>query len=296
MTTRTLPTIANPAASRPQNLAFEPSAEALARFNGGLQAAANDDNTISIYDVIGSDGWSEGITAKRVAGALRAIGSRDVVVNINSPGGDVFEGIAIYNLLRDHPHNVTVRVVGLAASAASLIAMAGDEIQMARSGFMMIHNVWVIAMGNRHDLRAAAEWIEPFDDALADVYAARTGGDKAVMAALMDKETWLSGAQAIDQGFADDYMPADQVEEKEPENPDAFALRRVENIMARQGVPRSERYNLLSAIRGPRDTARSATGTGARDPAGSGNIAARDTGEQAWGEIMAALKSSNRFC
>ncbi|HCF5801664.1 TPA: Clp protease ClpP, partial [Pseudomonas aeruginosa] len=104
------------------------------------------------------------------AGALRAIGGDvDVTVNINSPGGDVFEGLAIYNLLREHKGKVSVNIIGLAASAASFIAMAGDEIRIGRAAFLMIHNAWLIAMGNRNDLREIADWLEPFDMTLADI-------------------------------------------------------------------------------------------------------------------------------
>lgn len=87
----------------------------------------------------------EGVTAKRISAALRAIGEQDIVVNLNSPGGDMFEGLAIYNLLRAHSGKVTVNILGIAASAASIIAMAGDEIKMGRGAFLMIHNCW--AMG-----------------------------------------------------------------------------------------------------------------------------------------------------
>ncbi len=91
----------------------------------GFKAAATDDNSISVFDVIGQDYWGEGVTAKRIAGALRAMNGADVTVNINSPGGDMFEGLAIYNLLREYEGRVTVKVLGIAASAASVIAMAG---------------------------------------------------------------------------------------------------------------------------------------------------------------------------
>ncbi|MCA2026147.1 ATP-dependent Clp protease proteolytic subunit [Enterobacter sp. K16B] len=121
---------------------------ALDRWDGGIKAAATDDNSISVFDVIGQDYWGEGVTAKRIAGALRAMNGADVTVNINSPGGDMFEGLAIYNLLREYEGRVTVKVLGIAASAASVIAMAGDEIQIGRGAFLMIHNCWVYAMGN----------------------------------------------------------------------------------------------------------------------------------------------------
>ncbi|EOG9562751.1 head maturation protease, ClpP-related [Salmonella enterica subsp. enterica serovar Newport] len=117
------------------------------RWNGGIKAAATDDNSISVFDVIGQDYWGEGVTAKRIAGALRAMNGADVTVNINSPGGDMFEGLAIYNLLREYQGKVTVKVLGIAASAASVIAMAGDDIQIGRGAFLMIHNCWVVAMG-----------------------------------------------------------------------------------------------------------------------------------------------------
>ena len=136
---------------------------ALDRWQPGVQAAADTDNSISSYDVIGEDFWTgEGVTVKRIDAALRKIGNRDVVVNINSPGGDVFEGIAIYNRLREHPAQVHVRVLGLAASAASIIAMAGDKIEVGEAAFIMIHNAWVMAVGNRHDMAEVAAFLEPF--------------------------------------------------------------------------------------------------------------------------------------
>ena len=91
---------------------------ALDRWDGGIKAASTDDNSISVFDVIGQDYWGEGVTAKRIAGALRAMNGADVTVNINSPGGDMFEGLAIYNLLREYEGRVTVKVLGIAASAA----------------------------------------------------------------------------------------------------------------------------------------------------------------------------------
>src|SRR5690625_4941230 len=164
-----------PLAARIPLVRSEVAARAIERWSEGIRAARDSDNTISILDEVGEDFWGEGVTAKRIAPALRDLGGRDVVVNINSPGGDVFEGLAIYNLLREHEGHVTVKILGLAASAASVIAMAGDEIQIARAGFMMIHNTWVVAAGDRNALRDIADMLEPFDGALADIYAARSG-------------------------------------------------------------------------------------------------------------------------
>ena len=144
------------------NVNFDISPKALQLWNPGVQAAASEENDIGIFDVIGEDFWGEGVSSKRIASALRNIGSENpVTVNINSPGGDLFEGLAIYSLLKEHKGAVTVKVLSLAASAASIIAMAGDQIQVARAGFFMIHNAWTLAIGNRHDLRDIADFLEP---------------------------------------------------------------------------------------------------------------------------------------
>lgn len=235
---------------------------ALDRWNPGLHAAAkegDEDRTISVYDVIGHDYWTgEGVTAKRVAAALRTMGAGPVTVNVNSPGGDMFEGLAIYNLLREHKGEVTVKVLGLAASAASIIAMAGDTVQIARAGFLMIHNAWVVAMGNRHDLREYADTLEPFDRAMADIYAARTGQELKAMAKLMDKETWIGGNDAVEEGFADELLASDQVESGKGKA-SASAVRRVESALRSTGMPKSEAMRLISELK-----------SSAGDPAGNG--------------------------
>lgn len=135
---------------------FDLRPDAIERWQPDVRAASEGDATISIYDAIGDNWDGTGVTAKRIGAALRNIGARDVTVNVNSPGGDFFEGVAIYNLLREHQGKVTVRVMGLAASAASVIAMAGDEILMGDGSFLMIHNAWAVAIGNRHDMADAA--------------------------------------------------------------------------------------------------------------------------------------------
>lgn len=235
-------------------------ARALDRWNAGVQAAdKEDERTISVYDVIGHDYWTgEGVTAKRVSGALRALGKGPVTVNVNSPGGDMFEGLAIYNLLREHDGEVTVKVLGLAASAASVIAMAGDKVQIARAGFLMIHNAWVMAVGNRHDMVEVAATLKPFDDAMAGIYAARTGKDAKAMAKLMDAETWIGGETAIEDGFADELLPSDQVS-KGAAKASASAVRRVEAALRASGMPKSEAVRLISEFK-----------ASAGDPAGGG--------------------------
>lgn len=247
--------IALPRFEAPKGIEWDLPDDVLAKWQPGLQAAeGGGDNTISILDVIGIDWWTgEGVTAKRIAGALRAIGDKDVTVLINSPGGDMFEGLAIRSLLAEHPGRVTVKVLGLAASAASVIAMAGDEIQIARAGFFMIHNAWLIAMGDRNALREIADMMEPFDAAMADLYAARSGIAVKDIVKMMDKETWIGGSAAVEQGFADALLPSDALDDSKAQAsalPDRkAALQTIEQSLAKgERLPRSQRRLLMKAI------------------------------------------------
>jgi len=224
-----------------------PSA-AMERWNGGIKAAKPDENSISVFDVIGADYWGEGVTASRIAGALRSMNGADVTVNINSPGGDMFEGLAIYNLLREYEGKVTVKVLGLAASAASIIAMAGDDIQIGRGAFLMIHNCWVYAMGNRHDLSQIAADMEPFDKAMGDIYSYRSGLSAEDIAEMMEGETYIGGRDAVDKGFADRLLSADEI--SDDDDSPAVALRKLDALSAKAETPRSERRKLLKALSG----------------------------------------------
>lgn len=227
--------------------------KALQSWNPDLRpaAAAEGEHSITILDPIGRGYGEEGVSAKRIAAALRSIGENPVDVFINSPGGDVFEGLAIYSLLLQHKAKVTVKVLGVAASAASVIAMAADEVQIMRSAFLMIHNTWVCACGDKHAFRAVAEWLDPFDQALADIYTARTGIDKAEIGALLDKETWIGGGDAVERGFADGFLAADQVTqdlENGLKTSPAAASRKADYLMARGNAPRSMRRELLAVL------------------------------------------------
>lgn len=220
----------------------------------GVRALTVGDNVITMFDVIGEDYWSGGgITAKKVASQLKAIGDRPVEVQINSPGGDMFEGIAIFNVLREHPQDITVKVMGMAASAASIIAMAGDHVEMGAASFLMIHNCWVLAIGNRHDMRETAEWLEPFDQAMVDLYAARTSQKPADIAKWMDAETYMSGSQAVERGFADALLAADQIttdDKTKSSDRDVNDLRALELQLVSAGMSRSAARARINKIKG----------------------------------------------
>lgn len=237
------------------------------RWNPAIKASDENDNTIGIYDPIGYDYWDDsGVTAKRISAALRSLDGADVVVNINSPGGDVFEGLAIYNLLREYKGHVTVRVLGVAASAASFIAMAADEIQIARAGFFMIHNAWTGLWGNRNDLRETADFLEQIDDTIADIYHVRSGLSMDELKADMDKERWINGRDAIDSGFADAFLPSDVVvEDTKNFTKEKVAAHKADILLAKAGMSRSSRRELIQDLRGTPGATNQATPSASND-------------------------------
>ena len=227
---------------------FDVRPDALERWQPEVRAAQESEASISVYDAIGENWEGTGVTAKRIGAALRSIGQRDVTVNINSPGGDFFEGVAIYNLLRQHQARVTVRVMGLAASAASVIAMAGDDILMGDGAFLMVHNAWAVAIGNRHDMKDASERLAPFDAAMAQVYASRSGITVAEAAALMDKETWIGAGQAVVDGFATGLIDRAAITQDPKAHGGRKALALVEASMARAGHSRTARREAIRSL------------------------------------------------
>lgn len=248
---------------RPQNFQWDAPSDVLAKWaETPLAAGENDDSTITMFEVIGEDWWTGGgVTAKRISAALRSIGDKDVTVKINSPGGDMYEGIAIYNLLRAHKAKVTVEVLGWAASAASIIAMAGDEIRMGLGTFMMVHNAWGVVIGNRHDMREAATLFDGFDSAIVDIYEARTGLKRAEIVKLMDAETFMGPSEAVKNGFADAVDDGISAPEGDAKNMDRglMARRQTEAALARAGFSRDKRSELLTEMgvsAAPRDASR----------------------------------------
>lgn len=158
---------------------------------------------IRIYGEIGF--WE--VEAANVAREIEALDVDEITVRINSPGGDVFDGIAIMNLLRNHKAKVTTVVDGLAASIASVIMLAGDEVEVSPSSMVMIHQAWFVAVGNKKDLRDAADLLGQIEDAtIIPAYVAKTGKSKDEIVAMLEAApdgTWLSAEQAIENGFAD---------------------------------------------------------------------------------------------
>ncbi|TWU67299.1 ATP-dependent Clp protease proteolytic subunit 1 [Crateriforma conspicua] len=170
----------------------------------GMQVDADADTpTIYMYDVIGPS-WAGMIDDQLFVDALEQIGDApEIMLRINSPGGDVFKASTIYNLLRDHAAAITVRIDGVAASAASLIAMAGDRIEIASNAMVMIHQCSTIAWGNKDELRRATSMLEKADTQAVQTYVDRTGGDKNTIIDWLQAETWFTADEAVENGFAD---------------------------------------------------------------------------------------------
>lgn len=163
-----------------------------------------------------SDWWSNGGQVVARSFRNRLATCKDVTVYINSPGGDVFAGAELYTALREHTQGkVTVKVTGIAASAASLVAMAGDEVLMSPVAYMMIHNPWSMAAGNSADHRKEADVLDEITEGLLAAYTTKTGRNRDEIAAMLDAETYMSAQKCVDLGFADGILYQDGKEKAE---------------------------------------------------------------------------------
>lgn len=167
----------------------------------GDDRAEPDTATVFVYESIGG---SFGITADEFAAELQAITASNIKLRINSPGGSVFDSIAIYNSLNQHPARITTYVDSLAASGASVVAMAGDQIIMMPGSQMMVHQASMVEDGNPDDMRKAAEFLDRQSENIAGIYAQRAGGTAAHWRELMNAETWAFASEAVDMGLADE--------------------------------------------------------------------------------------------
>jgi ATP-dependent Clp protease protease subunit len=202
-------------------------------------AAKSDEATVYIYEEIDSF-W--GVAAQDFVRELAGIKASTIHVRINSPGGDVFDGMAIYNSLKRHPAEIVTHVDGLAASAASIVALAGDRVVMGTGSFMMIHNAWGIAIGDAPVMRQMADELEKITGALVGIYATRTGKEATEIQALLDAETWLSADEAVQAGFADETEEAKKASA-------SFDLSRFKNTPRQLQAARAEEPKKIETIR-----------------------------------------------
>jgi len=171
--------------------------------------------TIWIYDLIGYDFWTDGgIVAADFVKEIAELKVDTIHLRINSPGGDVFDARAMKTALDQHPANVIAHIDGYAASAASVVALAGDEIEIAEGGFFMIHKAWGLAIGNSEDMIDMAKMLEKVDGSLVTDYQKKSGQKQDQIEEWMRAETWFTAAEALEAGFVDRIYKGEKVENR----------------------------------------------------------------------------------
>ncbi|AXH61721.2 Clp protease ClpP [Providencia huaxiensis] len=206
-----------------------------------MKATSETSADIYIYDEIGM--W--GISAKRFTEDLISLGNiNHINLHIHSPGGEVFEGIAIYNQLKNHNANITVYIDGLAASMASVIAMVGDEVKMPKNAMMMIHKPWGVSWGDANDMRDYADLLDKVENVLIPAYMEKTGKTKEEIEAMLGEETWLTAEECVEHGFANTVI--------EPVKAMAsLSSKRIEEF---KSMPKSLQNTLKNSLANPRNT------------------------------------------
>lgn len=179
-------------------------------------ADPNEPRILELYGTIASESWfDDDVTPQMFKDELFA-GDGDVVIYLNSPGGDCIAASQIYTMLMDYKGNVTVKIDGIAASAASVIAMAGTEVLMAPTSLMMIHNPMTAAFGSRDEMQKAIEMLEEVKESIINAYEIKTNLSRARISHLMDSETWMNAKRAIELGFADAMMTEEKITAEMP--------------------------------------------------------------------------------
>jgi len=245
---------------------------------------------IWIYEQIGEDFWSGGgVTAKKFQEELAGIKAKQIDLHINSPGGQVFEGVTIYNLLKQHDATITTYIDGLAASIASVIALAGDKVVMAENALYMIHNPTGMVWGPAAEMRKMADVLDKIRSTMSTVYTGKTGKTEDEINGLLDAETWMTAAEAKEAGFVDeiaDEMDLAACAKFIPVMQKAGFKHIPENLSGERRPPENERdfERFLRDAGYSRKVAQSITARGFRD-------ALRDAGLQG---IPAAAASAPR--
>jgi ATP-dependent Clp protease protease subunit len=203
------------------------------KFWNWVRDADTGERTLVLNGQIAEDSWfGDEVTPEIFRDELMK-GEGNITVWINSPGGDVFAAAQIYNMLMDYKGNVTVRIDGLAASAASVIAMAGTTVEMSPVGMLMIHNPSTAVIGNTKEMQAAIQMLDEVKESILNAYELKTGQPRQQLSDLMDAESWMNAKKAVELGFADKILFANEDEEKQSEGVEAmlFSQRAVTNSL-----------------------------------------------------------------
>jgi len=187
--------------------------EQLKKIPQKFKAEHNDEEKvtiITIYGLIGDYWLEDSVSASDIDKAIKEAGDNDLIIYLNSPGGDAFDGITIYNRLKRHPGNVTVYVDGWACSAASVIAMAADKLIMGLGSMMMIHEATSFVWGTKRAMRKEADVLEELEEGIIDIYMTKAQATRDEIRQMVDAETWFSAQKAVEMGFADEVESSQQ--------------------------------------------------------------------------------------
>lgn len=227
---------------------------------------------LELYGTIAADSWFDDDVTPQMFKDELVSGSGDITVWINSPGGDCVAAAQIYNMLTEYKGNVTVKIDGIAASAASVIAMAGDKVLMSPVSMMMIHNPATAAFGDHAEMQKAIDMLEAVKESIINAYVTKTGMSRAKLSHLMDAETWMDANAALEMGFIDDVIKKEKAaetkeDEEEPDKEETvkaviFSRKAVNNALmnkmeARFGTPKPTQQE-QAEIEAPAETGRSA--------------------------------------
>ena len=203
------------------------------KFWNWVRDADTGERTLVLNGQIAEDSWFGDEVTPAIFRDELMKGEGNITVWINSPGGDVFAAAQIYNMLMDYKGKVTVRIDGLAASAASVIAMAGTTVEMSPVGMLLIHNPSTAVIGNTKEMQAAIKMLDEVKESILNAYELKTGQPRQQLSDLMDAESWMNAKKAVELGFADKILFANEDEEKQSEGVDAmlFSQRAVTNSL-----------------------------------------------------------------
>ena len=203
------------------------------KFWNWVRDADTGERTLVLNGQIAEDSWFGDEVTPAIFRDELMKGDGNITVWINSPGGDVFAAAQIYNMLMDYKGNVTVRIDGLAASAASVIAMAGTTVEMSPVGMLMVHNPSTAVIGNTKEMQAAIQMLDEVKESILNAYELKTGQPRQSLSDLMDAESWMNAKKAVELGFADKILFANEDEEKQSEGVEAmlFSQRAVTNSL-----------------------------------------------------------------
>ncbi|MBO5449803.1 MAG: Clp protease ClpP [Ruminococcus sp.] len=211
------------------------------------EEGTKEENILYFDGTIAEESWYDDEISPQIFKEELAQCNGDITIWINSPGGDCIAAAQIYNMLREFPHSVTAKIDGLAASAATVVAMAADKVCISPVSMFMIHNPSTIAWGDTQEMRKTIDMLDQVKESIMNAYELKTGLDRKKLAKLMDEETWMNAYKAIELGFADEIT---QRREDPPQSAESMAYSQAavtnclkEKIMAKSGIPATKSKN-----------------------------------------------------